>query len=85
LRFKCIGKHFEAWKVETSENCLATENKLDVLKTKVDQITPLITQNFDNVQKIRAEVEEAFTALFQRLNTEKESILNTLNQIKEGR
>ncbi len=64
---------------------MLTEKKLDVLKARIDQINPLITQNFDNVQKLKAEIEETFGALFQRLNAEKDSIMNTLSQVKEGR
>ena len=80
----CIGKHFDAWKNDVNENCLATEQKLESLKSKIDLISPLITQNFESVEKIRTDVEEAFGELQARLSREKTTILTTLNEVKEG-
>lgn len=43
----------------------------------------MIPQNFENVQTVKDEIEEAFRLLFQRLNTEKDLLLKSVNEIKD--
>ena len=48
-------------------------------------VSPLITQNFELVQEIKTNIEDAFTLLIQRINTEKEILLKTVNEIKDNK
>ena len=52
-------------------------------KKKKDSINPFITKNFENIQSVKDEIDQVFTLLFQRLNTEKEILLRTINDIKD--
>ncbi|CAF0873520.1 unnamed protein product [Brachionus calyciflorus] len=79
----CIGKHFEVWKNDVTQNCLNSESTLEDYKSKLDQVGNLITQNFDNVQNVRDEIENAFHLLVERLNQEKDVLLKSLNQVKD--
>lgn len=80
---QCVTKHFDQWKVDINKQCEANEQSLEVYKQRVDQINPYITKNFESVTNIKTEIEEAFNVLFQRLNTEKDSLLRTVNEIKD--
>jgi hypothetical protein len=51
----------------------------------IDAINPFITKNFETVQSIKNEIDDAFNLLFQRLNTEKETLIRTVNEIKDER
>jgi hypothetical protein len=53
------------------------------MKKKTDSINPFITKNFENIQSVKDEIDQVFTLLFQRLNTEKEVLLRTINDIKD--
>ena len=55
----------------------------DSKKKKKDSINPFITKNFENIQSVKDEIDQVFTLLFQRLNTEKEILLRTINDIKD--
>ena len=80
---QCVTKHFDVWKTDTNRQCEINEQSLENYKQRVDQINPFITRNFETVQSVKTEIEEAFNVLFQRLNTEKESLLKSVNDIKD--
>lgn len=52
-------------------------------KQKIDVLNPLVAQNFETVQSVKNDIEDAFTLLFQRLNTEKEILIKSINDIKD--
>ncbi len=80
---QCCTKHFDTWKIETNHQCQLNEQNLENYKQRIDQINPYITKNFESVTAVKSEIEEAFNVLFQRLNTEKDSLLRTVNEIKD--
>ncbi len=79
----CVSKHFDEWKVNVNQQCAINEQSLESYKQRIDQISPYITKNFESVATITSEIEEAFQVLFQRLNTEKEALLRTVNEVRD--
>jgi predicted DNA-binding protein YlxM (UPF0122 family) len=82
---QCISKHFDTWKNEITQSCLLSEENLEKYKQKIDVVNPLITQNFELVQEIKSSIEDACALLIQRINTEKEILLRTVNEIKDNK
>ena len=64
-----MNKHFEVWKNDISTQCIKTEENLEFHKNRLDNINPLVARNFESVQSIKSEIEEAYSQLIQRLNT----------------
>ena len=50
-----------------------------------DKLSPLIAQNFEMVQAIKEDIDEAFAQIIQRLNTEKDVLMRALNEIKDDK
>ena len=82
---KCIGKHFEVWKNEINEDCMRIEQNLDGQKKIIDQINPLITRNYETIQQIKEDVESTFNLIVQRLNTSKQELIESLDEIKQDK
>ena len=68
-----------------TQSCLVSEENLEKYKQKIDVVNPLITQNFELVQEIKNSIEDACALLIQRINTEKEILLRTVNEIKDNK
>ncbi len=58
---------------------------MEVYKARLDHINPLVARNFETVQSVKAEIEDAYNQFIQRLNTEKEMLLKSVNEIKEDK
>jgi hypothetical protein len=85
LHLKCVNKHFEVWKNDISSQCMKTEENLEFYKNRLDNINALVSRNFESVQSIKTEIEEAHNQLIQRLNTEKDILLRSVNEIKDDK
>lgn len=57
------------------------ESTLENFKSRLDQLGT--TENFENVENVQEQIEEAFALLYVRLNTEKELLLKAVKEIKD--
>jgi hypothetical protein len=61
------------------------EQNLDGQKKIIDQINPLITRNYETIQQIKEDVESTFNLIVQRLNTSKQELIESLDEIKQDK
>ena len=49
----------------------------------LDNLSPLMKENSNKIEKVKNEIEETYNILIQKLNNEKEEIFKTLDQIED--
>ena len=77
-----MKEHVDKWRLEATSYCEQTDQKVDNYLAKIRKLSPMIVQNKENIGKVKAEIMQMFDQLFEKLNNEKNELLETLDHIE---
>ena len=81
----CVVLHFEAWKYQKGSQCYEAQGNIQACKQKMENLTPIVNKNMDYVNQLKVQINKAYSDALDKLNQEKKTLLDALNEVEKDK